>query len=196
MSTRQLLATGEKTAVRYHTSKPKHGASGFTLIEVMIALAIFVIGALAIVRIFPPALNAIQGSESRSIAMNRARAYLARSTTQPGLIPDSIFETDPAFVGAVAGTTTRNRSLPTSLEETDIQGSALGRFKRIIGERHRILLDDSPTGANTADRLFVLSQFSHTATAPSSNNVAVYVEDRVTGVRVAADGLLDLQMPD
>jgi prepilin-type N-terminal cleavage/methylation domain-containing protein len=177
--------------VRHHTSKSKYGASGFTLIEVMIALAIFVIGALAIVRIFPPALNVIQGSESRSIAMNRARSYLARSTAQPGLVPDSIYETDLDYVGSMTGTLTRNKALPKGLEESDIQDSALGRFKRIIGERHRLLLDDSVTGSNATDRRFVLSQFSHTATAPASNNVAVYVEDRVTGVRVADDGLLD-----
>jgi prepilin-type N-terminal cleavage/methylation domain-containing protein len=113
MSTRQLLATGEKTAVRHHSSKPKQRASGFTLIEVMIALAIFVIGALAIVRIFPPALNAIQGSESRSIAMNRSRGFLARSTAQQGLIPDSIYDAAANldwvnYPGSVTGTTTRN----------------------------------------------------------------------------------------
>ncbi|HEX8234940.1 MAG TPA: prepilin-type N-terminal cleavage/methylation domain-containing protein [Abditibacteriaceae bacterium] len=195
MSTRQLLATGEKTAVRHDTSKAKYRASGFTLIEVMIALAIFVIGALAIVRIFPPALNVIQGSESRSIAMNRARAFLARSTSQPGLVPDSTFDFTKDgsmnivwnnYNGSVTGTTTRNNSLPTGIDEATIQSSALGHFKRVVGEKHRVL----QFGPATSPTRFVLSQFAHDA-ENNTNDVSIWVEDRVNGVRVENDGDLD-----
>jgi hypothetical protein len=150
---------------------------------------------------FPPALNVIQGSESRSIATNRARAYLARSTAQPGLVPDAIYDvtTDTSgniiwnnFNGSVTGTTTRNESLPRGLEEGAVGASALGRFKRVVGERQRVLLNDE----TSEPKRFVLSQFSHTASAipddpEPDGNVAIYVEDRVTGVRVNEQGFLD-----
>jgi prepilin-type N-terminal cleavage/methylation domain-containing protein len=179
--------------VRHSSSKAKYTASGFTLIEVMIALAIFVVGALAIVRIFPPALSIIQGSESRSVAVNRSRAYLSRSTAQQGLIPDSIYEplnidgdNSNDFVGATVGTATRNKALPATLVEDDISGSALGKFKRIVGEKHQVLVDDSTTPPSR----FVLSQFSHDA-EDANNNVSIWVEDRVSGIRVNNNGDLD-----
>jgi prepilin-type N-terminal cleavage/methylation domain-containing protein len=197
MSTQRLPATGEKTAVRHHTSKAKYKASGFTLIEVMIALAIFVIGALAIVRIFPPALNVIQGSESRSIAMNRARAFLARSTAQPGLVPDSIYDFIPTSANfawrnddvSVTGTTIRNRSLPTGLDEGSIGNSALGRFKRIVGEKHRVLRFGGTS--TTPPTRFVLSQFAHAADQARPSAVSVFVEDQISGVTVRNNGELD-----
>src|SRR4051812_21890708 len=95
---------------------------GFTLIEVVIALAIFVFGALAIIRIFPPALGVIQNSGDRMVATNLNRTRLALYEKQSYRVPDAIVDegTDgtlpnwrDAMPGSVAGTR-RNETLPVT----------------------------------------------------------------------------------
>lgn len=177
-------------------------AAGFTLIEVVVAIAIFLIGALAIIRIFPPALGVIQNSENRTIGTNLSRSTLARFETEPGLVPDAVYDFVPAanggpatvelaselggrpqwfdFYGAVVGTISKNNSMPTGRSEAALIESALGRFRRIVAERHTVLLDDS-----SPPKKFVLTR--HPYTGP----VAIYTEDKVNGVKVDKDGVLD-----
>ncbi len=193
--------------------------AGFTLIEIIVAIAIFLIGALAIIRIFPPALGVIQNSENRTIGTNLSRGTLATFSAQPNLVPDAVYDsaltfsttipddpggpanpelTDPNnefgpvgrprwvdFDGAVVGSIKDNNSLPKN-ERALIRDSALGHFRTIVGERHTVLVDDDNTPANTSDdRNFVLTRYPYTGV------VAIYVEDRVNGVRVDSDGELD-----
>ncbi|MBW3635377.1 MAG: prepilin-type N-terminal cleavage/methylation domain-containing protein, partial [Armatimonadetes bacterium] len=121
----------DKSFVRRDTSR----RGGFTLLEVAIALAIFVFGALAIIRIFPPALGVIQNSGDQLTAVNFNRSTLARFARQPGLVPDALYDTNPAngwrdnIVGSVAGTPRRNNSLPVgTIQNIDLEYnlSALG----------------------------------------------------------------------
>ncbi|HXW90841.1 MAG TPA: prepilin-type N-terminal cleavage/methylation domain-containing protein [Terriglobales bacterium] len=63
------------------------GQSGFTLIEVMIAMAIMCIGIVALVAVFGTAVQATQNSEENLIAREKAlqaleSVYTARNTTQ------------------------------------------------------------------------------------------------------------------
>ena len=58
---------------------------GFSLIEVAIALVIFVIGALAIIRIFPGALNVITNNGDQQIATNLNRGSQVRLKAQNNL---------------------------------------------------------------------------------------------------------------
>ena len=166
---------------------------GFTLIEVVIALAIFLFGALAIIRIFPPGLGVIQNSGDRLTAGNLNRTTLARFDKQPNLIPDAIHDysdrdNDPTTVlasdpkwkdssaGAVVGTALRNNSLPKGTVN-DLNGgyeqSALGHFKNIVGERQ----SSSSSGV-------VLTQYPF-------ETITIFNEDKVTGVRILSDGTLD-----
>ncbi len=177
----------DKLFIRRDTSR----RGGFTLIEVAIALAIFVFGALAIIRIFPPALGVIQNSGDQLTAVSFNRSTLARFARQPELVPDALYDTNPAngwrdnLVGSVAGTPRRNNSLPLgTIQNVDLEynQSALGHFRNIVRERHTatangVVLTQYPFENNTA-----------TGVAP-----IIFQEDEVTGVRmrILADGTLD-----
>jgi type II secretory pathway pseudopilin PulG len=133
--------------------------SGFSLIEVTIALGIFVFGALAIVQIFPRALGVVQNSEQRAVGQRMAQTTLARYNNNPLTVPEAIIDVDPTLVdatnnpegwsdfpGAVFGTTNRNESLPRgpvqpsdiNLAASEVRLSAAGRFRRVVGEQHRV----------------------------------------------------------
>ena len=61
----------------FRTPRVRAPRQGFSLIEVAIALVIFVIGALAIIRIFPGALSVIGNNGNQQIATNLNRTQLA-----------------------------------------------------------------------------------------------------------------------
>jgi prepilin-type N-terminal cleavage/methylation domain-containing protein len=133
--------------------------SGFTLIEIAVALAIFVVGALAIVRIFPAALSVVQTSEQRAIAMRLSQSTLARYASNDLSVPHATYDYDATltsspgyfsdFGGAVVGTANRNSSLPNDpprppfdtpgVHNTDFGQSSLSRFRRIVGEKHKVV---------------------------------------------------------
>lgn len=116
---------------------------GFTLIEVAIALAIFVFGALAIVQIFPPALGVIRNNESRITATQMGENTLAQFKNKTSPPPEAIFDVDAGstapyswndYPAAVVGTSNKNNSLPKSV--TSFGNSSLGHFRYIYGEPH------------------------------------------------------------
>jgi len=181
-----------------HILRPPHKArraprsAGFTLAEVMVALVIFVFGALAIIRIFPPALGVIQNSESRSIGSRMARTTLNRFEAQPGLVPDWIYDAtydtsvptnprwiwnEPTIAGlataiAPVGRVNLNAALPKGPDDLAFRDSALNYFRHIVGQRLRVQRRDNP------DQLFVVTEFPYRGVAH------VYVEDQVNGVRI------------
>ena len=136
---------------------------GFSLIEVAIALVIFVIGALAIIKIFPGALNVIGNNGDQQIAMNLNRDLGAKLKSDNGSVPDSTFnlkaptasgtpicgcerqtDTDHTndyvdFNGSVIGIPRFNITLPTTQEiEAQANNSALARYRGIIGEQSKV----------------------------------------------------------
>jgi prepilin-type N-terminal cleavage/methylation domain-containing protein len=160
--------------------------NGFTLVEVVIALAIFVFGALAIIRIFPPALGVIQNSGDRLVGNNLNRSLLARYDRSPGLVPDAIYDDNRttafwtnSLYGSVAGSR-RNNSLPRVTGITGFDGSALKRYRNIVGEKHIV---PEPTGS-ALDQI-IYTQF------PFAGTVTGYREDSLSGVKIGANGLLD-----
>ena len=174
--------------------------SGFSLIEIAVALAIFVFGALAIVRIFPRALNVVENSGQRAVGQRMAQTTLAQYQNNPLSVPDAIIEFEYAyaanagnkygwsdFPGSVFGTRNINNSLPsepatdndlTDPLTTPIKETALGRFRRVVGESHTI-------GAN-GEVLLRFPYFPNTTTEPA--NVVVKVRQEVEGV-VFNDGV-------
>lgn len=149
--------------------------SGFTLIEVAIALALFVIGALAIVRIFPPALGVIRNNESRATAVSMGESTLATLRGREADAPDAVYDGDSTtwndIASSVTGTATTNDSLPQNVLGT---GSALDHFKFVRGEKHT-----ARTGG------WALLRFSATGTPTA------YQEDTLLGVQIGVNGALD-----
>jgi hypothetical protein len=152
------------------------------LIEVAIALAIFVFGALAIVQIFPPALGVIRNNESRITATQLGNTLLARTAGKPNSVPDAIYEgtlsTWDDLSIAVVGTSSKNRSLPAGVLPTEFDSSALGHFKLVDGERHLV----QAAGGTQ----YALLNFPCTA-----GTVNIYEEDTIEGVQIDDDGNLD-----
>ena len=149
------------------STQPRSARRGFSLIEVAIALVIFVIGALAIIRIFPGALNVIGNNGNQQIAMNLNREVKSRLKTD-GSVPGQTFNiavndngtlqwttaantnhtvdyTNPNnpnsgdIAASVIGVPRFNASLPTSEDINTQSGqSALSRFRGIIGEQGKV----------------------------------------------------------
>ena len=173
-SVQQRSARG-KVMSRHHARR----SGGFTLIEVIIAMAIFVVGAVAIVRIFPPALGVIQNSESRAIATHEARSVLAKWSSDPQSVPDWVYDADQTINDertAMLGTTIRTSSLPTR-PDPQSTGSALGRFKRIEGEKHRVIQE---AGGNK----FIFTDFAYEPTTDPLSRVTLTREYALDGVRI------------
>jgi type II secretory pathway pseudopilin PulG len=66
----------------------------FTLIEVLIALVVLMVGIYAMLRIFPRGFQAIEVSQDRTTASQLAEAELARWKLRPEALPDAIVATD------------------------------------------------------------------------------------------------------
>lgn len=177
---------------------------GFSLIEVVIALAIFVIGALAVIRIFPTGLSLVEKSGNEQLAANLNRSIVARRLNTKS-VPEAIFDGDfrgatstgtadhhgyrnvgALFNGAVSGSAKFNDSLPKGITSTQLNGSALDRFQAIRGER-TIVRNSTGSG------LCVFTQSSIWVDAPASvsKNAAIYREFNVENVTVNATGTLN-----
>lgn len=170
-------------------------SSGFTVIEVLVALVILLIGGLAIMNLFPPALNVIKGSENREVAMAQVKGNLARYSSDPASIPDAIYDnTSVNDDVAVEGSRSRNTSLPQVIandpvaSETNYGDSALGHFKHIVGERHKVI-----SYTDTTVHSFVLLNYAYAYTAPMATlgNPVVSTAETIEGARVDENGKLN-----
>lgn len=74
--------------------RPGRGGRGFTLIEVLVALAILVIGVYAMLTIFPRGFTAIEAGQQRTVAAQLAEGEIARWKLHPESLPDAIVATD------------------------------------------------------------------------------------------------------
>ena len=188
-----------------HRKERSQRSGGFTLVEVAIALVIFVFGALAVIRIFPPAFNLIQNSGSRAVATHLSRSALQSFTTDPLSVPDAVCSAVPNpgavpvtyawtdFPYSTVGSASKNSSLPANPQLVDVDTpqsakSAFDAYRYIVGERH-IVQEDSNGNS------FVILQYPYgdsTVTVPYLN---VWTEDTVNGVQVSsanvAAGALD-----
>ncbi len=168
-------------------------ARAFSLLEVSIALAIFVFGALAVVQIFPGALKVIGTGGDRQNAIGLNRATLARVQNNPPLATYdthdyNTWEWQDGITGpmaeprAVLASAHRGYSLPRN-NMADIDRSALGSLRAIIGEPETVQLD---AGNNP----FVLTQFPIFGDSLSPTSVRVWTRDALEGVTVDNTGKL------
>ena len=116
------------------STQPRSARRGFSLIEVAIALVIFVIGALAIIKIFPGALKVIGNNGNQQIAMNLNRDVAARLKTD-GSVPGQTFNIAVNDDGTLQWTTFGNTdhtadyinpSKTKVTEKGDIPASVIG----------------------------------------------------------------------
>ena len=177
-----MRATPHSPACRYASASRRRG--GFTLLEVAVALVIFVIGSVSIIRLFPPALSLIEESSDRSTALGLNGGLLAKLANQPELIPDAIYNDDPGtpfqykpYSSSQLGSSRLNGSLPTipiGNAEPEFGQSSLGNYKCVSGERHTTSLSST----------YVLARFPF-------SNLKSYSEDEVEGVKMTTTGDLD-----
>ena len=191
---------------------------GFSLIEVAIALVIFVIGALAIIRIFPGALNVIGNNGEQQLATNLNRSVAARLQSE-NAVPNANFNLKiyPASAGSLAGelqwttTDTVNHTADYGDSGTAINGiprftdsvpdpedvargvnnSALSRYRAIQGEQTKVINVTDDTGNNT----YVLTQFpisvqtDGTTITPYAPVISENID--VVNIRIKPDGRFD-----
>jgi len=191
---------------------------GFTLIEVLIALVIFVVGALAVIRIFPPAYNGVQNSGYRTVATRLSDSILAQMKGD-GSTPDAVFDikfdgsnngnnannwgtVDPTSLtppsslasfwqdqdGSVVGTADKNGSLPTGPTSTAFDSSALGHFRLIRGEKHDVQVAAITDPVNGTVREPYILT---NFPYDMYSGVRVYVELTISGVTIDSSGKLD-----
>jgi prepilin-type N-terminal cleavage/methylation domain-containing protein len=187
---------------------------GFTLIEVLIALVIFVVGALAVIRIFPPAYNVVQNSGYSMVATRLSDSILAQMKGE-GSTPEAVFDIkfDSTNVannwgtadsvsslpsleafwqdqdGAVVGTSDTNGSLPSGLTESAYDASALGHFRFIRGEKHEVQVAavTDPISGSVTKEPYILTNFPYEV----NSGVRAYIELAISDVTVDNTGLLD-----
>ena len=182
-----MISTHSQTShLRMARARAAH--RGFSLIEVAIALVIFVIGALAIIRIFPGALGVIGNNGNQQIATNLNRSVLARLSSE-GKVPYANFNvavntdnslqwktadntnhtadfvnsgrpTNGDIDASVIGVPRFNNSYPSPGDiNTQINNSALSRFRGIQGEQVKITTLSEGTPPNAVDVNYVFTQF-------------------------------------
>lgn len=173
---------------RCYRATPWAQRGGLSLIEVAIAMAIFVIGAVALLRIFPPGLTVIEDSGKRLIGSRMANSLLARYDGEKLPIPDAIYDARfdggwkwNDYPGAMLNSRNKGQSLPRSVDRFD--DSALGHLRFIRGEGHEI---QGPFPAPNAGLVRVLSSF-----VVDRARADVYREGAVENVQITGNGELD-----
>lgn len=137
------------------SSFSRNSRQGFSLIEVAIALVIFVIGALAIIRIFPGALSVIGNNGDQQIATNLNRTMLAKlQSQQTNAVTKEIFNAVP-YATFNIGVNSANGTLQWDTQDNtnhtanfqDIDASVIGvpRFNNSFPTP-----EDINTGANNS----------------------------------------------
>ena len=159
----------------------------FSLLEVAIALVIFVIGAIALLRIFPTGLNVLEHSGNRRTAAQMSQNVL-KSYDDKGELAAS--KPDAIFDGDLSNTSTpdwhdyplsmmgnRNRDKGTVPETQDDFGtSAAGHLRFIRGEKQSVLGGSFLTN-------YVVDR----------RKVNVYRQETVENVGISSDGQLDFR---
>ena len=150
----------------------------FSLLEVAIALVIFVIGAIALLRIFPPGLDVLENSGNRRIASQMSK-NLRDSFQAASSVPDEIYDWDADSTAngkwndypfSATGLTRDKGTLPSDAEGFGTSGA--GHLRFIRGE-HQTPVTDTTTGITSVSSNFV-----------TTGRVTAYREARVQGVVV------------
>ena len=168
-----MISTHSRSS-QLRTARARASRAGFSLIEVAIALVIFVIGALAIIRIFPGALSVIGNNGNQQIATNLNRSVLVAMqseqvtatplpnfTPAPGLAAKTEFNAlpDATFNNSNADSTLNISSWTTPNSSLDHSGDFKDTNSSVVGvPRINETLPDTQ-GIETGDSLSALSRY-------------------------------------
>ncbi|MEW6358158.1 MAG: prepilin-type N-terminal cleavage/methylation domain-containing protein [Planctomycetota bacterium] len=103
-------------------SKIIRGRAGFTLIEIMLALAVLGVGLTVLLGVRARTLRSIRGIERASMAQSLAERLLAEQVVSPQQAPgtrEGLIEGQPGYSYLI---TTRERNLPHTGQEEKEQG--------------------------------------------------------------------------
>lgn len=183
---------------------------GFSLIEVAIALVIFVIGALAIIRIFPGALNVINNNGDQLVATNISRSTVAALQSDKA-VPDATFNLGRDASGNLIWTTSTSANHSTDWKDSDTSvlgvprfnislpdngttaatdtNSALAKYRVVVGEPEDSFTNGTDRYAFTQFPISVAPQGAPAVLAPLQPTISQDYD--VQNARVNSDGTLD-----
>ncbi len=127
-------------SARWAAPHPRPRPSGFTIVELLVALVVLMIGIWAMMRIFPRGFSAVEVSQQRTTAAQLAEAELARWRLHPESLPDAIVATD--YQGNLIDATLINDSI--TLQSLLVYGEAAARidgtehYQRLVLPRGRV----------------------------------------------------------
>lgn len=98
-----------------------------SLIEILAALAVFVIGILSVVRIFPGGFFAVRSSEELTLANRLGQAELERWKANAANLPAGIFAWDAA-----------NNVIDTTLDPDNLDNGDVNKFRQVYEEAVKI----------------------------------------------------------
>lgn len=138
----------------------------FTLIEVLVAVVVLMIGVYGMLRIFPRGYSAIEASQQRTTAAQLAEAEIARWQLHPEALPDAIVATD--YQGNLIPATLTNSSL--NLQSLLVYGELAARLP---GTETYTPLALSPEQVLELQRLAVGLVYDPTDLTPSQFDAAL-----------------------
>ncbi|MBC7328028.1 prepilin-type N-terminal cleavage/methylation domain-containing protein, partial [bacterium] len=127
---------------------------GVTLLEMLVAIAIFAVGMVFVLRVFPAGLKGIRYGEQVTLVSALARTELSSLTSEPQNLPTAIAATNPQVPGEILITANPNDANP------DI-------FRLIYGESFSI---PAPTNGEVGWASYYLLRF-----APADPNWGIIV---------------------
>ena len=110
----------------------RRGAAGFSLIEILVALGVLVIGVLGILRIFPYGFLSIQRTNEQTHASALANQLLETEKNSAS-VPESIVAMSTDGLGTIS-----SNILPDDLNPLDNYGSDVNKIRYVMGETFRI----------------------------------------------------------
>lgn len=172
---------------RRNQSPSRRGA--FSLLEVAFALVIFVIGAIALLRIFPGGLSVLEDSGNRRVAAQMSQNVVTSYTSGDlaSTTPEAIYEGDASggWIDYPSSALGLRRQQGTTPLNTDDLKSAKDALRYIRGERQGVTI--VPEGTGTA------AAVSTNYPLDTSGRANVYREGIVDGVTVNTAGVPDFR---
>lgn len=80
--------------IRFSVRRPRAGQRGVSLVEILVAIVILVVGILTIIRLFPGGFLVVRSGENSTIADRLGQAAIEGIKQDGGALPDGVFITD------------------------------------------------------------------------------------------------------